>query len=165
MTSGHQTLLCLCDLILMMVLGGGCYHPCLKGWRSEKLHYLPKSCSLTAGIQRLASLIANSCLGSRNMPGNQSRSKWTPSPLWEQGSTAVVQGWSEWPPGLKVHAAGRYRTSLPFCEGSFSPPWKANPKGLILSVSISHSAHATFLSSLEGNQCCFPQSGFSCYPE
>ena len=33
---------------------------------------------------------------------------------WEQGSTAVVQGWSEWPPGIKVHAAGRYRKRLLF---------------------------------------------------
>lgn len=116
--SGHCPpdipLLCLCDLILMMVLGGGCYHPRLKGWRSEKLHYLPKSCSLRAGMQSLAYLSANSFLGSRNMLGNQSRSKWTPNPLWEQGSTAVVQGWSEWPPGIKVHAAGRYRKRLLF---------------------------------------------------
>lgn len=117
----------LCDLILLMDLGGGCHHPNLKGWRSEKLHYLPKSCSLRAGIQRLASLIANSCLGSRNMLGNQSRSKWTPSPLREQGSTGVAPGCSEWPPGLKGHAVGRFRTRLPFPEGSFSPPWKANP--------------------------------------
>ena len=113
----------LCDLILLMVLGGGCHHPNLKGWRSEKLHYLPKSCSLRAGIQRLASLIANSCLGSRNMLGNQSRSKWTPSPQL----TGVAPGYSEWLLGLKGHAVGRYRTRLPFPEGSFSPPWKANP--------------------------------------
>lgn len=88
---------------------------------------MPKSCSTRAHIQRLTCLIANSCLESRNMMGNQNRREGR-GPETLSGSRAVHwshrAGASCWP-GLKVPLGQLPGTGLAFCEGLLQPAIKS----------------------------------------
>lgn len=123
--------------------------------RYSPMHNL---CRIRAGIQRFITLIANSCLESRN-PGRIRAGEKQESPLSLPSpeqifAWAVTRGsWNQWPPGVRVQLSLRDSIIL---------PWKADFKVLFY-LSAFLLLPMPYFFSLKWNQNCFSQSSLSHY--
>lgn len=126
-----------------------------------KLYHFPKSCEIRARIQSLHPYKLLLWIQQKSEKGKTTSSHSLPSSgakPW--GHTGLEQEASL---DSKSMLGQLLDAVLALCE----PPsacMEIRPWNLILFVSISRSAHTTFLGSLEWNQGCFSQSRFSHYP-